>query len=360
MVAAGFRRVALSEREERWMAEDEILHLIRQRVRFMDVTDRDADLAEASTVVKSFAVKKGHPTAPTQQAIVAPIAANVSVDALTTWLTMLTTSFKTRYFQTESGANASNWILSQALAVAKGSTSEVMVNVRQFEHPWTQSSVIARIEAKDAVAGRSAPLVVVSAHLDSVNMWNPTNGVSPGADDDGSGSATIFEAYRVLVQSGFIPKRPIEFHWYAGEEGGLLGSQKVSSKYKKDGINVAGVLHADMTGYQVPDKQEVIGVVTDLTDPPLSEFFKKLVEEYSGVEWRELQCGYPCSDHASWTQAGYASLFMFEGELPTDGSPFTHTDNDDVSHISFDHMARFSRLAVAFAVEMSLYSEKEI
>ncbi|KAI9345484.1 hypothetical protein DFJ73DRAFT_796981, partial [Zopfochytrium polystomum] len=114
-MVAWFRRIALSEREERWMAEDEILHLIRQRVRFMDVTDREADLPEGSTVVMSFAGEG--------QAIVSPIPANVSVDALTTWLTMLTTSFKTRYFQTESEANASNWILSQALAVAKGSTS---------------------------------------------------------------------------------------------------------------------------------------------------------------------------------------------------------------------------------------------
>jgi leucyl aminopeptidase len=44
---------------------------------------------------------------------------------------------------------------------------------------------------------------------------------------------TILEAFRALVLSGFAPERPVEFHWYAGEEGGLLGSQEVVSEYKQ-------------------------------------------------------------------------------------------------------------------------------
>jgi leucyl aminopeptidase len=74
-----------------------------------------------------------------------------------------------------------------------------------------------------------------------IKKWNPWWGTSPGADDNGSGSVTIFESLRVLVSSGFLPKKPLEFHWYAAEEGGLLGSQKVVAKYKEDGIDVFGM-----------------------------------------------------------------------------------------------------------------------
>jgi bacterial leucyl aminopeptidase len=57
---------------------------------------------------------------------------------------------------------------------------------------------------------------------------------APGADDDCSGTVSILEAFRVLAHSGYIPQDgPVEFHWYAAEEAGLLGSQAIA-RYKKD------------------------------------------------------------------------------------------------------------------------------
>ena len=74
------------------------------------------------------------------------------------------------------------------------------------------------------------PHIIVGAHQDSANYDFPLL-PAPGADDDGSGTVTILEAFRVLVQAGFKPKLPVEFHWYAAEEGGLLGSQDIASEY---------------------------------------------------------------------------------------------------------------------------------
>lgn len=37
----------------------------------------------------------------------------------------------------------------------------------------------------------------------------------------------------------------VEFHWYAAEEGGLLGSQDIASAYEKEGANVRGMLQMD-------------------------------------------------------------------------------------------------------------------
>ncbi|KAG1241037.1 hypothetical protein G6F68_017079 [Rhizopus microsporus] len=96
-------------------------------------------------------------------------------------------------------------------------------------------------------------------------MYSPTSGRAPGADDDGSGTVTILEAFRSLVQNGFKPERSVEFHWYSGEEGGLLGSQAVSSKYQQQGKKVVGMLQNDMTGY-IGNNKEVIGIVTDHVD----------------------------------------------------------------------------------------------
>ncbi|KAI9328598.1 hypothetical protein DFJ73DRAFT_631622 [Zopfochytrium polystomum] len=347
MSRQGFRRIALSETDERWMAEDQIIGLLRQKIHFMDVTDRDLEYVASLKAYKA----EDFPTSASKQSVVLPIAGNVSVPALTSWLTELSTSFKTRYYQSPSGAKASQWIFDQAKHLAKKAAANVKVSVKQFEHPWPQSSVIARIEGEDAA---DAPVVVLSAHLDSVNHQNPWFGQSPGADDDGSGSATIFESFRILISSGLVPKRPIEFHWYAGEEGGLLGSQKVVAAYKRAGIPVFGVLQSDMTGYFPSGETETIAVITDFVDPALTRFLKALVETYAGVGWTETSCGFACSDHASWTKAGFPSAFMFESEFPA-SSPYVHTPDDDVSNVSFEHMAKFTKLAVAFAVEMSLF-----
>lgn len=66
---------------------------------------------------------------------------------------------------------------------------------------------------------------------------------SPGADDDCSGTVSILEAFRVLAESGFIPVNgPVEFHWYAAEEGGLLGSQAVARYKKESGARIGAMM----------------------------------------------------------------------------------------------------------------------
>ena len=41
--------------------------------------------------------------------------------------------------------------------------------------------------------------------------------IPQGADDDGSGTVTILEAYRALLEADFRPNRTVEFHWYSAE-----------------------------------------------------------------------------------------------------------------------------------------------
>ena len=72
---------------------------------------------------------------------------------------------------------------------------------------------------------------------------------NPAADDCGSGSVVVFESLRVLVESGFVPKRPIEFHWYAAEEEGIYGSSEVAESYAKQGIHLISYLNLGMSSF---------------------------------------------------------------------------------------------------------------
>ena len=51
---------------------------------------------------------------------------------------------------------------------------------------------------------------------------------APGADDDGSGSMSILEAYRALIAAGFHPERAVEFHWYSAEVRPSSVAQKLN------------------------------------------------------------------------------------------------------------------------------------
>jgi bacterial leucyl aminopeptidase len=157
-----------------------------------------------------------------------------------------------------------------------------------------------------------------------------------------------------LVEGGFVPKRPLEFHFYSAEEGGLLGSQKIASKYMKEGRKVFGVLHNDMTGYQPKGKTPVIGISTDNIDESLTNTLRMLSDAYSGIGWKNTKCGYACSDHASWTKAGVPSCFTFEAEFENQ-SPYIHSTGDTVETLSFEHMSAFVNNVLGFAVEMSLF-----
>jgi len=94
-----------------------------------------------------------------------------------------------------------------------------------------------------------APITIVGAHLDSIDdlQEDPSEFRAPGADDDASGVVNLLEALRILAKNNFKPLTPVEFHFYAGEEGGLRGSGDIARQYKEKGVNVKAMLQLDMT-----------------------------------------------------------------------------------------------------------------
>jgi leucyl aminopeptidase len=168
------------------------------------------------------------------------LLAKVSVENMQLLLGNLT-AFYNRFFESETGAAASFWI-HDTVADFGDAFPDSELEVFLFEHNFTQTSIIARFPGEDP----DGPVTILGAHMDSINL-DDVNGRAPGADDDGSGSVNLLEAVRVLAESGFQPKTPVEFHWYAAEEVGLLGSQDIAKTYNDTGVEVKGMLQFDMT-----------------------------------------------------------------------------------------------------------------
>ncbi|KAF9461209.1 aminopeptidase [Collybia nuda] len=347
--AQGLRLLSLEEGAEPvWKTEDEKLDLMRASVNFFDVTEV-YELEQKNGVVtsKDFTIAATFP-APSHQAALTPILSTVSTTNMQSNLNSLT-AFNNRYYKSTTGAQASTWIYNAVKSIASGRSD---ITVSLYSHSWGQSSIIAKIAGSSA----SSPVTIVGAHMDSINLSNPTNGRAPGADDDGTGTVNLIEGLRVLVAAGFKPSTPVEYHWYSGEEAGLLGSQAIATAYKNAGTKVKAFMELDMSGYFKPGTKEVMALQADYIDEGLNTFLKALITMYSKIPWAmDIPCGYACSDHASWYKVGVPSSFPYEAITGND-NPTVHSASDttSVNGFSWAHSLEFAKIGVAFVYEMSV------
>ena len=94
---------------------------------------------------------------------------------------------------------------------------------------------------------RPGEVVIVQAHIDSrVSDIMDFTKDAPGANDDGSGTALVLEAARVLSRRKF--PTTIVYAVLSGEEQGLLGGKLLADYAKAQGWTVKAVLNNDIVG----------------------------------------------------------------------------------------------------------------
>lgn len=342
-VNKGLRLIKTSEEDPgQWVTEEKKDELVVAGVGFIDITEiKDEDvLSVLSTSPESSSIEARqvqYPTTLTHVAEANTLISGVSNTGPQSWLQTLTT-YNNRHYRSATGTQAATWLFNQVTTLARANTA---ITVRRFTHSFNQPSVIARIP------GRSSNLVIVGAHFDSTA--GSTTARSPGADDNGSGSVNLLEALRVLANGRFTPQNTIEFHWYGGEEGGLLGSADIFRNYRSTGANVLAFLNQDMTGYS-PGGRAV--VFQDYVDASLTSYVTLIARQFTGTTVSTSRCGYGCSDHASGRASGFPSAFI-SSEPYASHNQNIHSAADAYSTINWTSILRHSKLTVGFLVEAS-------
>ena len=262
--------------------------------------------------------------------------------------------YQNRYYTSTTGKTSAEWIRTTWQGLA-GSRTDVTSELFSCSNCSTQPSVILTVQGVEL----PNEIVVLGAHLDSINTsgGGSNTQLAPGADDDASGIATLTEVIRVALASGWQPKRTVKFMGYAAEEVGLRGSNAIAQSFKTANRNVVGVLQLDMTNYKsgaVEDMQ----LITDYSNADLKTFLTNLFDTYlapSGLTRGTYTCGYGCSDHASWTSAGYPSAMMFEAGDSGGYFPYIHSANDTLANMgeSAQHSVKFAKLGLAFLGELA-------
>ena len=278
---------------------------------------------------------------------------------------------------------ARDWILGEFQKISADCGNCLTVEKQSFlqpkaarvPEPTTLTNVVATLK------GTTDPnrVYVVSGHYDTM-CSSPTDGKcdAPGANDDGSGTATVLELARVMSKRRF--DATIIFVTVAGEEQGLLGSTYFAQQALEKKMNIEGMFTNDIVGgvtsqKNSPNRNKIRvfseGVPSDETeqqartrrsvggenDSPsreLARFIKEQADRYlkNFKVWmiyrrdRYLRGG----DHIPFLERGYSAVRFTEAD-----EDYTHqhqnvrTENDvfygdTPDYVDFEYTANVARV----------------
>lgn len=183
------------------------------------------------------------------------------------------------------------------------------------------------------------------------NDWDPRTSPAPGADDNGSGVATILEAVRVMAARGIRPQADLMIAFLDGEERqfrydpdsdtflfsglSLVGSGHLADSLSAAGANVFADVNADMVSYN--PRVDSLAVITNAASQWLADAILAVPEGRSGwasgLQLARSVKGLNNSDHARFWQAGYDGVLVFETEdIGEHAAAYYHRTTDVVAN----------------------------
>jgi hypothetical protein len=244
-------------------------------------------------------------------------------------------AFGPRVTATEACENAGDYIYDEFISMG----------LEARKHYWEYNGYYGNnIEATiQGVDDSSNEIFIVCAHYDSVPN-------SPGADDDGSGTALVLSSAKLMSNHAF--NNTVRFVAFSGEEQGLFGSHFYAQEAAMNNDNIIAVLNADMIGFALSQQDEsYVRIYDDEDSDWITDFTYQVSQEYSdiidlNIEWSGWTWG---SDHFSFWEAGYHAIFYAEYNF----NDYYHSPDDIIEHMNIPYALKVSKLIIATLAELS-------
>ncbi|TDW75124.1 M28 family metallopeptidase [Kribbella pratensis] len=190
--------------------------------------------------------------------------------------------------------------------------------------------------------GSDRQLVIVTAHLDSINIAGGPAAAAPGADDNGSGSAGVLELGRLLSTRSW--QHDIRLILFGGEEEGLFGSkQYVAALPPAERSRVRAVLNMDMIGTRNTVTPGVLLEGAAVSSSQIADL-STAAATYTGLAV-ETSLNPFASDHVPFINAGIPAVLTIEGADSANGH--IHSANDTLNFIDWSLAAEILRMNIA-------------
>jgi Peptidase family M28 len=247
-------------------------------------------------------------------------------------------SFPTRFSTSGDYAAAADWALERFRTMGY----EVRLEPVAMPGGTTQNVIAERAGSAPEPRG----LVIVTAHLDSINLDGAT-APAPGADDNGSGSAGVLAIAHALAEHAAA--HDLRLILFGGEEEGLFGSTAyVADLDATDRERLRAVVNMDMIG-TLNTPQPAVLLESAEAARPLVEGLAAAAATYTGLTVQESFNPFG-SDHLPFLDAGLPAVLTIEGT--DDANPHEHTAGDTLEHINYELMLEILRMNVAFVATM--------
>ena len=244
-------------------------------------------------------------------------------------------SFRTRYSTSTDYADVAAWARDQLETLGYETwLQDIMVN---------GSPSFNVVADREGHADGARGLVLVTAHLDSINIKGGSAAPAPGADDNGSGSAGLLQISRAMRDHQGV--HDLRFILFGGEEEGLFGSKHyVANLPAAERSRILAVVNMDMIGVLNAPTRSVLlegaslsqGIIDRLSEAAMT--YTQLVIETSLHPF--------ASDHVSFIEAGVPAVLTIEGADSTNHN--VHSVADTIDHVNYDFASEILRMNVAF------------
>jgi hypothetical protein len=167
--------------------------------------------------------------------------------------------------------------------------------------------------------------VIVGGHYDSISP-NPTS-LAPGAEDNGSGTASVMEIARISAGRDF--DRTIQFVLFDSEEQGLYGSQHFVSEAVSEGRDIVAAITMDMVSYY--DSHYAVRIEGETP----WEWLMSIMESNTGIHTdiaNQKDYNSWGSDHVPFQQAGIPAFLAIDYDYG--GYPGYHQTNDNWGQVA--------------------------
>lgn len=244
-------------------------------------------------------------------------------------------SFGTRQSTSAGYAAASTWAREQLDAMGYATS--------------LQTVSVSGVSSRNVIADKpgSGPgtrsVVIVTAHLDSINLQGGPSAPAPGADDNASGSAGVIEIARAFTDHRSV--HDLRFILFGGEEQGLFGSKHyVAGLSPAERAKIHAVVNMDMVGSLNSPARTVLLEGASLSQPVIDG----LSESASTYTQLTVETSlHPfASDHVPFINAGVPAVLTIQGA--DNANRTVHSGNDKLEKIDYAFLIEILRMNVGF------------
>lgn len=197
-------------------------------------------------------------------------------------------------------------------------------------------------------------VVLVTAHLDSINIQGGPSAPAPGADDNGSGSAGLLSIARIFAMHRAAAD--LRLILFGGEEEGLFGSQQyVAGLDSADRDRISAVVNMDMIG-SVNTQTPTVLIEGGQVSQPVIDAVAEAAGTYTSLVVQTSLNPFN-SDHVPFIEAGIPAVLTIEGA--DSANDRVHSEHDTLEFVDDALAAEILRMNVAYlALALGRVSEQ--